>query len=70
LAQKQTQPKEEMQDKFKRVMDWGTPRLVTKTRQLNLDASKMESRNLLMKFANARNGKVDESLQKPKDGFN
>ena len=26
-----------MKDKFKRVMDWGTPRLVTKNRQLVMD---------------------------------
>jgi len=25
-----------MDNKFKRVMDWGTPRLVTKNRQINM----------------------------------
>ncbi len=28
-----------MDNKFKRVMDWGTPRLVTKNRQLNMAGS-------------------------------
>lgn len=59
--------KDVMGDKFKRVMDWGTPRLVTKNRQLNLDSSKIESRNLLMKFANVRKGAVDAGPEKPKD---
>lgn len=58
----QVQAPDDMQDKFKRVMDWGTPRLVTKTRHINMDASKQESRSLLMKFANVRKGVVDESL--------
>ena len=27
-----------MKNKFKRVMDWGTPRIVTKNRTINMDA--------------------------------
>lgn len=49
-----------MQDKFKRVMDWGTPRLVTKNRQLNLDPAKAESRQFLMNIANVRKGVVGD----------
>ena len=30
------------EDKFKGVMDWGTPRLVTKNRQLVMDQKTME----------------------------
>lgn len=59
-----------MQDKFKKVMDWGTPRLVTKNRQLNLDSAKLESRNLLMNLANVRKGKVEEKPNQPKQQFN
>lgn len=37
-------PVVEMEDKFKRVMDHGTPRLVTKNRQINMDSGNMKSR--------------------------
>ena len=63
-------PKIEMQDKFKKVMDWGTPRLVTKNRQLNLDVAKLESRNLLMNLANVRKGVIEEKPNQPKQQFN
>ena len=46
-----------MEDKFKRVMDWGTPRVVTNKRQFNMEG-KQDSRNLLLKFATVRNGPV------------
>lgn len=50
-----------MEDKFKRVMDHGTPRLVTKNRQLNMDTGSMKSRQLLLGIANVRtNDKVDD----------
>jgi hypothetical protein len=49
-----------MSDKFKRVMDWGTPRLVTKNRLLNLDPAKAESRNMLMNIANIRKGVIED----------
>lgn len=49
-----------MEDKFKRVMDHGTPRLVTKNRQLNMGTKSMQSRQLLLGIANVRtNDKVD-----------
>jgi len=51
-------------------MDWGTPRLVTKNRAVNLNAKNLDARNLLMKFANARNGEVEETGDKPKQEFN
>jgi hypothetical protein len=63
-------PKIEMNDKFKKVMDWGTPRLVTKNRQLNLDVAKLESRNLLMNLANVRKGVIEEKPNQPKQQFN
>ena len=60
-----------MDSKFKRVMDWGTPRLVTKNRQVTLNATNSDSRNLLMKFANTRNGDIkEEADDKPKQEFN
>ena len=54
-----------MKDKFKRVMDWGTPRLVTKNRQLVMDQKNMDARSSLLKIANMRTGNI-EGL-KPKD---
>lgn len=48
-----------MVDKFKRVMDHGTPRLVTKNRALNINVSNMESKRLLMNMANVRKGLID-----------
>jgi len=30
-----------MSDKFKRVMDWGTPRIVTKNRMLAMDPKQL-----------------------------
>ena len=60
-----------MQDKFKRVMDWGTPRLVTKNnnhRGLNLNTVNMASRSTLLNYSNIRNGKVPVAEKKgPKD---
>jgi len=41
-----------MGDKFKRVMDWGTPRLVTKNRQLEMDPKQLQSRSYLLNMAN------------------
>jgi hypothetical protein len=59
-----------MQDKFKRVMDWGTPRLVTKNnhRGLNLNSVNMASRSTLLNISNIRNGKMPVAEKKgPKD---
>ena len=47
-----------MDSKFKRVMDWGTPRLVTKNRQLNMTGKQIESRGMLLGMANIRTGNV------------
>lgn len=38
---------ERTDDKFKKVMDWGTPRLVAKGK-LNMDSSAMQSRAFLL----------------------
>lgn len=60
-----------MQDKFKRVMDWGTPRLVTKNanhRGLNMNNVNMQSRSQLLNIANIRQGKMPVPEKKgPKD---
>lgn len=37
LVAKKDESDDPMGDKFKRVMDWGTPRLVTKNRALVMD---------------------------------
>lgn len=65
-------PKVDMMDKFKRTMHDGTPRLVlTKNRTLNMDGTKADSRNLLMKFAQVRKGvNIEEKTDKPKQDFN
>lgn len=61
----------DMQDKFKRVMDWGTPRLVTKNnnhRGLNMNNVNMASRSQLLNIANIRTGKLPVPEKKgPKD---
>ena len=39
------------ESKFKRVMDWGTPRLVTKNRALTLNQKGSEARSRLLTMA-------------------
>lgn len=63
-------PVGDMTDKFKRVMDWGTPRLVTRSRGINIDPSKMEARNMLLNLANARKGVIDLEPVEKKESFN
>ena len=67
------QKKEEgpaMEDKYKRVMDWGTPRLVSKNK-LTLNQAQMESRSVLVGIANVRRGNVEPAkAKKPTGGFN
>lgn len=58
-----------MGDKHKRVMDWGTPRLVTKNRQLVMDPKQMEQRNFLLGMANARKGVTELKSEGPKAEF-
>ena len=41
-------------DKFKKVMDWGTPRLVTKG--VEMDQKQLQSRAFLMNMASERKG--------------
>jgi hypothetical protein len=55
-----------MDNKFKRVMDWGTPRLVTKNRQINMSGKQLESRGLLLKMADVRSGNIQNVESKPK----
>ena len=61
-----------MDQKFKRKMDWGTPRIVTKNlnRQLQLDNPKqMASRAFLLQMANVRKGNTSDLPEKKKQGF-
>lgn len=55
-----------MDNKFKRVMDWGTPRLVTKNRQLNMTGKQIESRGMLLGMASIRSGNIQNVKEKPK----
>ena len=61
-----------MDQKFKRKMDWGTPRIVTKNlnRQLQLDNPKqMASRAFLLQMANVRKGNTSDLPEKKKQEF-
>jgi len=58
-----------MSDKFKRVMDWGTPRLVTKNRQLAMDPKQLQSRSYLLNMAHSRKGVTDLKEDGPKQEF-
>jgi hypothetical protein len=58
-----------MDNKFKRVMDWGTPRLVTKNRQINMTGKQLESRGLLLSMASVRTGNIQKVEAKPKQEF-
>lgn len=62
----------DMQDKFKRVMGWGTPRLVTKNanhRGLNMNNVNMQSRSQLLNYANIRQGKLPVLEKKGPNDF-
>lgn len=56
-------------DKFNKVMDWGTPRLVTKNRALVMDQKTMQSRALLHNIAAVRKGGVDAKEEEKKGDF-
>ena len=58
-----------MDNKFKRVMDWGTPRLVTKNRQLNMTGKQIESRGMLLGMANIRTGNIQNVKAAQKQEF-
>ena len=58
-----------MDNKFKRVMDWGTPILVTKNRQLNMTGKQIESRGMLLGMANIRTGNIQNVKAAPKQEF-
>ena len=60
---------DKMLKKFARPMDWGTPRIVTKNlnRQLQIDNPKqMAARSLLLQMANVRKGNTSELPSKKK----
>lgn len=50
-------------------MDWGTPRLVTKNRQINMTGKQLESRSLLLGMASVRTGNKEPVRQQPKQDF-
>ena len=53
---------DDMQNKFRRVMDWGTPRIVvpkgTNHRVINMNNVSMASRSNLLQIANLRKGNL------------
>lgn len=56
-------------DKFAKRMDWGTPRLVTKNRQLVVDQKTMQQRALLHGIASIRTGVVTDKVEEKKEEF-
>lgn len=56
-------------DKFNKVMDWGTPRLVTKNRALVMDQKQLQQRAFLHNIAGVRKGVVDTKEEEKKEGF-
>jgi len=58
-------------ERFTRVMDHGTPRLVTKNRNLNIkDPKALQSRNMLLNLANQRKGIAELPEIEKKQDFN
>lgn len=57
------------EDKHKKVLAWGTPRLVTKNRQLVVDQKTMQQRALLQNIASIRTGPVAEKVEEKKTDF-
>lgn len=53
---------------FKRVMEWGTPRIVSKTRKLSMGTKQMESRSLLLSISGVKD--LNRDGDKTKTGFN
>ena len=61
IAPKKSDDDEPMpENKFKRVMDWGTPRLVTKNRALTLNQKSTEARSRLMTMVGINRGPKQE----------
>ena len=60
---------QEAPDKFNKVMDWGTPRLVTKNRALIMDQKTMQQRAFLHNIAGVRKGAVAEKEEEKKSNF-
>lgn len=55
--------------KFNKVMDWGTPRLVTKNRALVMDTKQMQQRAFLNNIASIRTGPVADKVEEKKGDF-
>jgi hypothetical protein len=55
--------------KFNKVMDWGTPRLVTKNRALVMDPTKMRQKELLNNIASIRSGAPTLKQEEQKSDF-
>eukprot|EP00347_Sterkiella_histriomuscorum_P017137 403350523 len=57
------------EDKFKRQMAWGTPRLVTQNRSLVLDENQIKQRSYLQSMAAQRKGIMDGNQEEKKSDF-
>ena len=62
-------PAGENDSKFNKVMDWGTPRLVTKNRALVMDTKQIQQRAFLHNIAGIRNGPVPDVVEEKKGDF-
>jgi hypothetical protein len=60
--------KDKEDDKFNKVMDWGTPRLVVKNRELKMDQQTMNQRAFLNNIASIRKGPVPDQVEEKKQG--
>lgn len=58
LGMNKIEKEEDKTDKFQKVMDWGTPRLVTKNRAIVMDQKTMQQRAFLHNIASVRKGLV------------
>lgn len=64
--QEESQPEE---SKYQRAMDWGTPRLVTKNRQIVMDQNQLKSRAFLQNMAAERKGQATLPVPEKKQEF-
>ena len=69
LQKEQQQPSEAEESKYQRAMDWGTPRLVTKNRQIVMDQSQLKSRAFLQNMAAERKGQASMPAEEKKQEF-
>lgn len=63
------QQKEDADDKFKKQMAWGTPRLVTKNKNLIMDENQLKQRSYLLNIAAERKGVSNAQAEEQKSDF-